>query len=88
VSIKLEPHDIVLCREKSGFWGKFGCFLGLHDWNTSGFVNPLNPVQFERCGRCGVGRQFQIAGNIAYYDKKEADEIMKKINLSENRHRS
>lgn len=78
MSIKLEPHDILLCRNNYGFWSKIRCLVGLHYWHEVGFVSLLNPIQLERCRRCGVGRQFQFMGALMYYSKPEMDKIMQK----------
>jgi hypothetical protein len=65
-------------KQRSGFWGALGCFVGLHRWRVTGISSILNPCPVERCDRCGIGRQFNVAGVEARYTSEKMDKAMKR----------
>lgn len=49
----------------------------MHDWVDVGINSILMLIPIERCSRCGVGRQYQIYGEVLRWTKEQMETMGK-----------
>jgi hypothetical protein len=50
------------------------CLIGLHEYRPFAFNSVVNPLPIEECERCGLGRQWNVAGFLTKYTRRQMAE--------------